>query len=52
MIAAVTTFDSLYTKYCGRFIDPSELVRPFFYLTSIAIWNENMHGYLSADIIR
>lgn len=30
MIAAVTTFDSLYTKYCGRFIDPSELVRPFF----------------------
>lgn len=30
MIAAVTTFDSLYTKYCGGFIDPSELVRPFF----------------------
>ena len=30
MIAAVTTFDSLYTKYCGRFIDPSELFRPLF----------------------
>lgn len=30
MIAAVTTFDSLYTKYCGGFIDPSELVRPLF----------------------
>ena len=30
MIAAVTTFDSLYTKYCGGFIDPLELIRPLF----------------------
>lgn len=33
MIAAVTTFVSLYTKYCGRL----NLSVPFFHLTSIAI---------------